>query len=218
MTARRLGVLFVFVLLVSCVDIDSPNVSTQDYQSEVRFANLSTLGSATVQVTDINVSYGTITLGQASDYKEFDAGSRAVTVTFPDASVDTSFRIVFATDKKGTVFILGDTSGSRFANAVERYVFEVPTKADSAMVRVLNGLPAFDAVSITVAGEESQFAAADLSYGDYSSYRTVVAGDYAVSVDTSDVVVLSDTLALAANKRYTVAVYGTDTVKEFVDD
>lgn len=218
MTAKRLGVLFVFVLFVSCVDIDSPNISTQDYQSEVRFANLSSLGSATVQVTDVNVSYGIITSGEASDYKGFDAGSRAITVGFSDTGVDTAFKIIFSTDKKGTVFILGDTSGSRFVNAVERYMFDDPTNADSALVRVLNGLPAFDAVTITVVGDSSDFTAADLSYGDRNSYQTVFPGDYIVSVDTSGVVVISDTLILAGNKRYTLAVYGTDSVKEFVDD
>lgn len=217
MTARRLGVLFVFIFLVSCVDIDNPNISTQDYQSEVRFANLASLGSATVEVTDINVSYGAVASGEASNYRTIEAGSRKVTVDFADG-VEKSSTIIFSTDRKGTVFILGDTSGTRLVNSVERYIFDDPTNADSSMVRVLNGLPGFDAVSITVVGEEDDFADADLAYGDGSSYRTLPAGDYAVTVDTSGVALFSDTLALGANRRYTVAVYGTDTVKEFVDD
>ncbi|MFQ6615946.1 MAG: DUF4397 domain-containing protein [Fidelibacterota bacterium] len=211
--------IFVFVLFVSCVEIDSPNISTEDYQSEFRFANLSSLGSATVQLTDVNLSYGAITLGQASDYETFDAGSRSVTVQFSDvATMDTSFKILFATEKKGTIFIVGDTSGSKFVNAVERYTFDEPTNADSALVRLLNGLPSFEAVSITLSGDESKFTVADLSLGDHSSYRTVPPGDYAVKVDTSDVAVFSDTLALSSDKRYTVAVYGTQSVTGFVDD
>lgn len=84
MTARRLGVLFIFVLFVSCVDIDNPNISTQDYESKTRIVNLSRLGDASVQLADFNESFGTLPAGQGSEYKEFDAGSRTLIVEYPD--------------------------------------------------------------------------------------------------------------------------------------
>lgn len=226
MTSRRFCLLSMIVFLVgfSCIELDSPNMSTQDYKSEVRFVNLSNIGSANVQLD--NISFGSLSSGNASDYKEIDSGSRTLVVGFPetDGSQDTTIRMVFETEKKGTVFVLGDTTGTKYVKAVERYTFDAPedmnldwTHPDLAIVRVLNGLLDYETLTISVVGEDEAFSEEDLSFGDRSSYHTVIPGDYAVSVDTSGVILLSDTLTFATDNRFTVAVYNS-LIKIFIED
>ncbi|MEE9168101.1 MAG: DUF4397 domain-containing protein [Candidatus Neomarinimicrobiota bacterium] len=225
MTSSRLGIVLIVLLLVgmSCIDMDNPAMTTQDYKSEVRFVNLSRLGSATVKLADI--SFGSLSFGEDSEYKEIDAGSRTLTVEFPesDGSQDTEKQMVFATERKGSVFILGDTSGVSYFNAQERYIFEAPenlnpdwTNPDSAIVRIFSALSDFDEVSVNVVGNNSSFLAEGLSYGDDSNYQAIFPDNYSVSVDTNDVSVFSDSLSFAKGGRYTVAVY--DTLMKIFDD
>ena len=227
MSSKLLISLTIVVLLlgVGCIEIDKEVISTVDFSSEARFVNLSRLGSATVQLEDVNISFGSLSAGEASSYKEIDAGSRKLVVTFSEgnSTADITMSMVFATEKKSSVFILGDTSGTKFINAVEHYTFDAPpnlnanwTHSDSAIVRVLNGLPDFEEITVSVVGDNSEFTADALLYGKASSYNMIFPGDYAITVAINDSTVMADTLALLAGARYTVAIY--DEVKGFIDD
>jgi len=124
--------------------------------------------------------------------------------------------MVFVTEKKGTVFMLGDTSsGLKLANIQERYTFGAPTKTDTVLVRVLNGSVAFAELAVSASGASSSFSAS-VSYGSASSYSAVLPGEYAFDIAVSDSTVMTDTLTFSGNARYTVAIYSQ--VKAFQDD
>ncbi len=232
------------------MDIETTNITTQDYQSEVRFANLTGLGTATVTVQDTiqdeSWSFGSLNIGEASEYTEINSGSRTVVVDFPNGNADTTMLIVFSSEKKGTVFITGDTTEIKYINSVERYTFDsTPTYSDSIIVRVFNGFWGRDTVSVrslytlldtvsisydtvstepleidtiytTEILEEDSLIVDDLLYGKASSYQISIDGTYIITVDTSGVAIFSDTLVFDNNKRYTMAVFNT--VEMFEDD
>ena len=209
------------LVMMSCIEIDDQNIFTQEFESETRFVNLSRIGTASVTlvdtIQDVSWSFGSIDIGEASDYQVINAGSRKLIVDFPDGAADTTMLMVFATDRKGTVFILGDTSGIKYVNADERYTFNVECCQDSFLVRIFNGFLDAEEISVTLWGKTEKWnLAKDLSYSEKSSYSKFPPDTYPVTVDTGSVTIFSDTLAFTANKRYTVAVY--DIVKVFVDD
>jgi hypothetical protein len=199
-----------------CIELDKTLIEPVDYKAEARFVNLSSLGSATVKLTDVGASFGSLGAGEASSYEEIDAGSRTLEIQFSDSGVDTTLKMVFVTEKKGTVFMLGDTSsGLKLANIQERYTFGAPTKTDTVLVRVLNGSVSFAELAVSASGASSSFSAS-VSYGSASSYSAVLPGEYAFDIAVSDSTVMTDTLTFSGNARYTVAIYSQ--VKAFQDD
>jgi|MDSZ01.2.fsa_nt_gb hypothetical protein len=215
-TPSFIAIALVTFFFSGCIELDKTLIEPIDYKAEARFINLSSLGSATVKLTDVGASFGSLGAGEASTYEEIDAGSRTLEIQFSDSGVDTTLQMVFVTEKKGTVFMLGDTSsGLKLANVQERYTFGDPTKADTVLVRVLNGSVAFADLSVSASGTSSSFSAA-ASYGSASSYSAVLPGEYAFDIAVSDSTVMTDTLTLSGSARYTVAIYSQ--VKVFQDD
>lgn len=218
-----------FLMVVSCVEISERNIDIQDYKSEVRFANLSNVGSVTITLSDtlqdLSWSFGSIDIGEASDYQEVNSGSRTLIVDFADVTgyPDTTRSIIITTDRKSTVFMLGDTTLITYVNAWERYTFNEDCCDDSSLVRVVNG--SLDSViiefEVTVSDTSSEVTATgieeSISYTGMTSYQHLFPSVYSVTVDTSDVVLFSDTLTFEINTRYTVAVYDS-LIKTFEED
>lgn len=259
-----MSLLAILITIVACVDINDQNIYLQDYGSEVRFVNLSPLGTANADLIDINMAFGSLDPGEFSEYKEIPSGSRDLKVVYPDTFwvntltytdttlaysdsilIDTTFindttftldttyiifdtlnidtvKMVIKTDKKSTVFILADTSGVRsYVNCSERYIFSPPGISDSALVRVINGLP--EGYDIAVYAEELSdpvdvdiLEVEDISYKATSGYKKLQAGEYLFSITANAITLSSDTLSFLSEKRYTVAVY--DNVTVFEDD
>lgn len=256
MSSKLLISLTIAALLlgIGCLEMDKEVISAVDFNSEVRFVNLTELGTATVTLEDtiqkVSWSFGVLVSGEASSYKEINAGSRKLVANFSEgnSTADTTMSLVFATDKKSSVFILGDTSGTQFINAVERYIFDIPTTSDSATIRILNGLSEdydisvsglyslidttvtydtlstdpleIDTISVTEVVESASFDITDISFGDVSSRQIILPRNYEISVDTSDVFLFSGTLSFEGNKWYTIVVVDTlqEGLKKFIDD
>jgi len=202
------GALVVILLgLVSCVDINKTNIPPGiDYRTMARFAHFA-VGVGAANITLDETAVGSVNFGAETAYGDYPAGTRVMKVTY-SAARDT-VKKAFETDRKVTVFIVGDATARDYIVANERYIFAAKGVKDSALVRVFNASPDAGNVNLTaVAGTTTASLASNLAFKKASAYAKVVAGTYQLTaVAGSDTLFKNVSQAFAALQRYTIAVY-----------
>ena len=219
---QTLPVLLLLLFLPGCVDLDTTNIDTKDYRSQVRFANLAVgVGDATSIRID-GEAYGSVAFAEAGAYKDIPAGSRSLSIVFSQIP-ETTYTKVFETDRKGTMFIVGSGPTVEHLFAIERYLFEAPGVSDGALVRVFHASP--DVGSLRVAGSASgspDYLTTGLPYKSATGYAKVAPSSYIFTLTSgADTLFKNVTYQFASNKRYTLTLFNRKAVlqqKLFVDD
>lgn len=204
-----------------CVEIDSPNFSTKDYRSLVRFTNLAVgVGTATNIRIDSD-TYGSVNFAEAGPYKDIPSGQRYISISY--GGVTDTMRKTFETDRKGTLFMVGTASEREYLFLNERYVFESPGAADGALVRFFHASPDVGnvTVSTSVAGRTEQLVTG-LGHKKDTGYLKLSPLNYTLSVISgADTLLRNISYQFASNKRYTLVIYDLKSSikqKRFEDD
>ena len=173
---RLLGYASAAVTLLSgCADVPSTGPTPPDLRSEFRFVNAAPdLGS--VQVSVDGVAEGTLDFTGSTAYKNYPAGSRAITLSNGEAQF-----VAMTTDFRGTIAFLPSASAAarEFFRVTERRLFDTPRTA----LRVLNLNPAYE-VDVRVFAGADTAVAVHLAYKGNGGYRALAAGTYQVEVKT----------------------------------
>lgn len=195
-------------LISGCVDIDNPNISVVDFRSEVRFMNLAVGVGAATEIRIDNVNYGRVNFEEAGPYVDIPSGSRILRIAYD--GVTDSLQKFFETDRKTTLFIVGDSTAREHPSAIERYIFEAPGVADTALVRVFHGSP--DVGGLSIAAEDTAGTISlttDLRYRLATGYSKLSPGSsYSFLImEGSDTLFNSIEYQFTSNKRYTIVIY-----------
>lgn len=210
------------IFLAGCVDINTANISTKDYRSQVRFVNLADSAGTATSIRIDSDEYGSVAFGDGGGYKDIPAGLRSLSFIFSQAP-ETTFARTFETDRKGTCFIVRGDSAVEYLFATERYIFESPGVTDTALIRVLNASPDVGVIHVTAtpAGPPITLANA-LAFRTTTDYQKVAASSYTLlAISGPDTLVNNAVVQFDSNKRYTIALYDRKTTikqKQFVDD
>ena len=164
----------------SCVDVNTTNVTTQDYRSTVRFIDVATDSSASHVLTVDGGSVATLALGDSSVYLSLHSGNRLL--NFVDSQ-----RVNFNTDEQGTVLIHSKVQGKRFLFLLEGDQKRNNAKAGVASVRFVN---AADSSAATLAFRDVSALGTDLagsvSYFAASGYTDVTPGPHSLFVVSNE--------------------------------
>ncbi len=227
---RPFGVL-AFVLAVSlagCVNVNDTNVPVTNYESSVKFVNLSDAAGSMAVVIDsannpvtspLTVNYGP---SNASAYVTVLSGIRRFRFTFGSAAVDT-FAQALISENKYSCFVVSDgsagVSSRTYVFAPERYTFSEKGVKDSILVRFLN-LSADTTANIsggvsfilTLGTKDSTFTD-PIVYPSGSGYFQVAASanpKYSImAADGSTLIIDHVSLNGQAMGRYSVIIYGS---------
>jgi|GEM_PF-6407056 len=101
------------LIVWSCVDVSTTNITTQDYRSLARFYDVAVDTSGSLALTIDGATMGNLSLGQKIDYASVAAGNRTL------AFAGTTQPVNFNTDEQSTVFIHPLLKGRRFFNLGE---------------------------------------------------------------------------------------------------
>ncbi len=200
-TSVILSALVLSVWLISCADVPTNGPTPPDFRSEFRFA------SAAADLGDVGVSVDGQSIGNVAfmgeiAHADYPSGSRVVTLSNGD-----ELRVPMTFDERATVLILPLTAAVReFIKLVERRTFQTAATA-TARIRVVHASPDAGAITTTLVGADTTITASG-SYRDVSSYASVPAGDYTLTVISAAGDTLTGNLTLA-NARQTAVVAGS---------
>ncbi len=226
---------FIIIFINSCVDTSVQNISPIDYKSQIQFVNLANnVGSAAILVD--GQSFGTLNFGDElpGGYREISSGSKSVVIDYSAAGVpNDTFKVVFETERKMRVFIIGDASSRSFVKVHERYIWQTKDSKEGAnlfppdtfKIMIFHGAPgvrSIGSVRIKVATKDTTVAL-PLSYGKASSYIALRAGlpyTFIAYSDRGDSL-SSVNLTPEARRAYTAVLYGSPGAirsKVFIND
>ncbi|MDW8108094.1 MAG: hypothetical protein RMJ81_00385 [Candidatus Kryptonium sp.] len=223
---------FVIVVFNSCVDTSVQNITTIDYKSQVQFVNLA-IGVGGISIKVDGESFGTVAFSeQMPSYREVPSGAKKVVVDYENPRIpNDTFSIVFDTERKMRVFIIGDTTTRTFVKADERYIWQTKDSkegshlfpADTFQVRVFHGVRggrSVDSVRVRV-GTRDTTIAFPLAYSRVSSYIKfrVVGVPYTFIARSGRDSLTSVVINPEAKRRYTVILYDSPMKsKALIDD
>lgn len=189
------------------MDLDTTNIPTKDYRSYVRFANLAVpLGPATSIQIDTD-AYGSVNAGEAGSYRNIQSGVRRLIVVY-GLTADSLLKN-FETERKATVFALGDSSLREYLVFNERYIYEPPGAADGALLRVVHASPNVGALQVkaTLTGTTTTVTSG-LAYKQASAYSKLNAVTYSFTITSgTDTLFVNVGYQFDVSKRYTLAVF-----------
>lgn len=186
------------ISLSGCIDIDNPVVQPVDYRAIAKFVNLKEGVTIKVDVDGTN-KVSSLAFGQASEYIDLPAGSRAF-VFGPGDTLKKSLE----SERKYSVFYVGKGSDSVLF-AAERNTFDEPFPSGKALVRFLHLSPDLGSAEVIVnfAGKDSVFSGVKFKGG--TPYLTISSFPVNYTVISG-----TDTLVkeITFPGRYSVVVYG----------
>ena len=180
MTTRSLCSLLAAVVLTliiwSCVDVNQPNFSTQDYRALVRFVDLASDAQAagTLTVSEAG-NVATFAYLQSTAYLDLPAGGR--TMTF----AGTSQPVTVATGLQGTVFIHALSGVNRFfftseGDLIKNYSSGTPGKAGVKFINVaVNFAPS---ISFRMDSSTGSLISGNIGYETDRLYLDIAAGGH----------------------------------------
>lgn len=225
---------FVIVVFNSCVDTSVQNITPIDYKSQVQFVNLA-IGVGGVDIKVDGESFGKVAFGeQMASYREVSSGAKKVVLDYDAAGVpNDTFSIVFDTERKMKIFIIGDATTRTFVRADERYIWQTKDSkegshlfpADTFQVRIFHGARggrSVDNIRIKFGNVDAGIAfTTPLAYGMISSYfKFKVAGvPYTFIARSGADSLTSVVITPEVKRRYTVVLYDSPMKsKALIDD
>lgn len=225
---------FSLISLVSCVDTSVQNITLKDYKSHIQFVNL-VKGVSSLTIAVDGQSLGSVNFGAElpGGYREFPSGAKKVILSYPIPGVlNDTLPIVFETERKIRIFIIGDTSLPTFVKGDERYIWQTKDSregahlfpADTFQIRVFHGASGTGNITdirIKTPVKDTTISF-PVAYGRVSSYFKLRVGvPYTFIAYASRDSLSSVTISPESKRRYTVVLYdsaGTRKSKFFIDD
>lgn len=202
------------LFLYSCVDVDSPNISTVDLRTLTKFVYLSS-STDTLQIRVDGVQAAELANGGETSFLNLPAGSRRMVFIYNGGlKIDTA-AVALPHDEKIVCYCIfepsaGDTQLIRQTLSVHTtYDGEVQYIPNKALVRFLN-YSRVDAEFVLLSNDTT--TTDPLTFGKGTMYDTVaVAPNFiAINSGTGDTLVHSK-LVNASAGRYSVLLYGSGT-------
>lgn len=196
--AGLLSIVFVAILVVSCVKLPTEAPPLPEFRAMIRFFHaLPGAGQATVQMDGQNA--GTLDFGEASDYVTIDAGTHYFNIQ-GDTLVDT---LAIPTEFVGTIYVADTTGGGdRFVTHRERWYYTTPVADTISVAHVAN----FNADTLTVgfynadADDDHEADQEELVFGEFFVYfyplEADTLGNVAPVTDTLWIGTATDTLVV----------------------
>lgn len=221
--ASIVSVLAAFVL-VGCVDVDNPNVSTVDLRTLTKFVYLNTQ-SDNLRVTVDGSVVAQLNQGGETTYLNLPAGKRQIIFTYAGGTLSDTVTLSLPQDRKINFFCVYDPSVG--ITTLQRPYIEVHTTYDGpvqyipekVLVRFIN----FASVAAKFRlYKGSDFTiirtSATISFGNKTNYDTTALGpQFQVLSATNDVLV--DVAPIGASDgRYSVVLYGDGTVYKVIKE
>lgn len=160
------------LIVWSCVDVSTTNITTQDYRSLARFYDVAVDTSGSLALTLDGATMGNLSLTQKIDYASVKAGNR--TLTF----AGTTQPVNFNTDEQSTVFIHPLLKGRRFLNLGEgdskKNNALYAARANVRFVNLAQGNP----LSIREGSATGSAIEASVAYEAASAYDSLTVGPH----------------------------------------
>lgn len=210
--------LFTIMIIITvsgfnCVEIPSTGPEIPELTAQYRFLNAASDLSEAIGLTVDDDPAGTIALNEATDFIEFNAGSRVVVLSTND-----TLRVAMPTYQRGTVIILPKPDGQDYRNYLrlnDRRIFD-NAEIDTGRIQIVNAVAEpEEGLIVSIFSADSSFTqTTTLEPGNGSNAFNFPFGDYTLNVvaadDTTATSIGQSTVTLA-NTRQTTVITGMNT-------